>query len=491
MSTRHIANAIQLPATEAPAWVQLAVVGEWRGHSRPYKVTTERLAAMKAHFDERCVPNGKGLVVDFDHASILVRAGKAAPGTAAAGAWIDQMVLGTMPEGADEPVANADAGELWGHVDWTGRGRKAVESSEYGYLSPVFQFNVPHPVTGARVAATIDSVALTNTPFLRELAAVANADDAHTLPTAFQGFAVEYLVKGAEEIEFGGPTPSQHAAAVAEEGAFVELRRKWLTQGLTVIVGRYQETEEWDIQGFRFDEEEWSPERAQQWLDEHAIQATVQPATQEASNTVDTKELATKIGIAEDADQAAINAKLDELVANAAATPLAPVANALGLSDTSDGSDQSEAILNTIGELKAKADAAPAGDGTLDLRVVAVANSLGLDAAATADQLVASLNALKGGVQTSAAEQLVGAAVKDGKLPPADKGYWLNAITVDPEGTERIINAMTPVLAQATGGTPPPGDNDPEISPEQKRINAQLGVSDEEFIADQKAANSA
>lgn len=72
------------------------------------------------------------------------------------------------PQGLEAPAAGwveetavRDGGAIWGRVDWTLRGRAAVEGREYRFVSPVFAFD---KITG--VIRKLVSVGLTNTPNL-------------------------------------------------------------------------------------------------------------------------------------------------------------------------------------------------------------------------------------------------------------------------------------------------------------------------------------
>jgi len=142
-------------------WVDIAVVGEWRGHpSGPYNLTRDDLASIKNFFERRYAANDAELVIDFEHQSLVSKlTGRPAP----ASGWISAMRL---VDGGDR---------LQARVRWNDPARELIESREYRYLSPVFEFEYADPVDGHIWPVVITSVGLTNRPFLTELAPVANS----------------------------------------------------------------------------------------------------------------------------------------------------------------------------------------------------------------------------------------------------------------------------------------------------------------------------
>ena len=156
-----LANASPAAATvNADGWHMIARVGEWRGHPQgPYTLTPAHLRSMADYFQRHYVANSAELVVDFEHQSLYP------PQLAPAAGWIDQVDL------------REDAHELWAHLRWNSAARELLQNRQYRYLSPAFRFNRPDRVTGKPVLVYLDSVALTNKPFLTELPAVANASD--------------------------------------------------------------------------------------------------------------------------------------------------------------------------------------------------------------------------------------------------------------------------------------------------------------------------
>ncbi|WP_169753480.1 phage protease [Campylobacter mucosalis] len=130
--------------------ILLAVTGEWQGHyNGAFKITPLDIKKMIENFNDRKID----LVIDYEHQSLY---GKEAP----AAGWITQLF--TMK----------DDNELWGKVRWTDKAVEYIKNDEYRYLSPVFNFDARDNKSGANIGVRLESVGLTNTPFLDELGEV-------------------------------------------------------------------------------------------------------------------------------------------------------------------------------------------------------------------------------------------------------------------------------------------------------------------------------
>lgn len=147
---------IRAAVGEVPGWVMIARTGAWRGHPRvtEQRITPDDLRSALDYFEQHYVANGADLVIDYHHASVA--AGMMGTRAPAAG-WISEMDL--RNEGT----------ELWGKVLWTAEAANSIGAREYRYLSPVLRYNARDRVTGDPVPMILDSVALTNRPFLTEL----------------------------------------------------------------------------------------------------------------------------------------------------------------------------------------------------------------------------------------------------------------------------------------------------------------------------------
>jgi len=122
----------------APEWIELLPPGPvLDGRDGRTWVLDDPEQVVRA-FDE----DGKPLPVDYEHATEHKGpVGEPAPAVA----WIEELTIRN--------------GAVWGRVDWNEEGRRAVESRQYRYISPVFDYTVD----GNRVVR-LTSVGLTNMP---------------------------------------------------------------------------------------------------------------------------------------------------------------------------------------------------------------------------------------------------------------------------------------------------------------------------------------
>lgn len=125
--------------------ILLAVVGEWKGHyAGAFRIDSADIEKMKLNFDRRNID----LVIDYEHQTLM---GCVAP----AAGWVRSMHI--------------KDGKLYGMVFWTDKAKEYIKNREYRYLSPVFNFGATDKKSGAWIGCELESVALTNTPFLDEL----------------------------------------------------------------------------------------------------------------------------------------------------------------------------------------------------------------------------------------------------------------------------------------------------------------------------------
>jgi len=133
----------------------VALAGEWK--SRDMKVTDRELQQMADNFRLE----GRDILFDYDHKCL---GGFFDPGDSRAAGWGKSLEL---REGA-----------LFVQMEPTPRGREAIESGEFRYLSPVYEYQRADRVTGkTKKDWRLHSVALTNTPFLTELPAIKNTEN--------------------------------------------------------------------------------------------------------------------------------------------------------------------------------------------------------------------------------------------------------------------------------------------------------------------------
>ena len=106
---------------------------------RKWRLDDAAHVAISSYDSDRDIP------IDYEHATeIKAPEGEPAP----AAGWIKQL--------------QARGGALWGEVEWTDRGREAVASREYRYLSPVFEYE-----RESGNIVRLLSAGLTNNPNLR------------------------------------------------------------------------------------------------------------------------------------------------------------------------------------------------------------------------------------------------------------------------------------------------------------------------------------
>ncbi|MGH7913402.1 MAG: phage protease [Candidatus Binataceae bacterium] len=117
-----------LSSSAPPEWVMLIPAGEFSGRDGrgPFRLANAArvIAATEA------LGLTAGVPIDYDHATDFA-APKGRPAPAAG--WIREF------EERD--------GALWGHVEWTPHGARAITSREYRYISPVFQYSPDGAVT--------------------------------------------------------------------------------------------------------------------------------------------------------------------------------------------------------------------------------------------------------------------------------------------------------------------------------------------------------
>jgi len=133
-------------------WIKIGVEGEWRGHENgKFTLTPQIFAQIVANAQSAKVD----IVVDYEHSTLTEP-------TAPASGWIHRDAI------------RVEDNALWVRIEWTPKAKEHIRAKEYRYLSPVFIFHTIDRVTGEDIGASLHSVALTNTPFLEELDAIAN-----------------------------------------------------------------------------------------------------------------------------------------------------------------------------------------------------------------------------------------------------------------------------------------------------------------------------
>lgn len=156
----HVAAAasVEVVSDGAPKRrIQLLPIGkiEMRDGRGPF-LLADRAAAEAVVSASRARARATDILVDYDHQS-LYGAGEGVGGRAPAAGWISPASLSAEDDG------------IWADVDWTPAAEEQLGRREYRYISPLFSYE---PASG-RVLAILNA-GLTNTPAIRELAAVAS-----------------------------------------------------------------------------------------------------------------------------------------------------------------------------------------------------------------------------------------------------------------------------------------------------------------------------
>ncbi len=141
---------------ETPTRIPLAQLGTFYKGKQRFTITRNDIARMAENFAKR--GNGQ-VVLDYEHASEHPEL--AAGGPIPAAGWI----VAIDPE--------PDAQKLvWGEVNFTPLARKLIEAKEYKFISPVINWAARDKSTGEAQGATLQSAAMTNTPFLDGMPAI-------------------------------------------------------------------------------------------------------------------------------------------------------------------------------------------------------------------------------------------------------------------------------------------------------------------------------
>ncbi len=148
-----------------PKWVQVATAGDYKGYAGGAFVFDDKIFAQiitnfrshPAYLATNGVGSADVIPWDFNHASASFAADGSIPitGTPAQG-WIQE--LKTMP----------DAGgiQLWALTNWLEPARSYILQNKYKWASVVVGFDCRDQKTNTNIGAVLESVALTNNPFI-------------------------------------------------------------------------------------------------------------------------------------------------------------------------------------------------------------------------------------------------------------------------------------------------------------------------------------
>lgn len=141
-------NSIGITGVNAESrttWIDVGPKGEWAGHSEgPFVLDDATFDSIIKHFKtQKSRPQ-----VDYGHGSLYETDGQPKP---CAGFILDLQVQNDR---------------LWAKVEFTKRAANYIRAGEYRYCSGVFCWDVIDPQSGDTVYAILDSIALTNRPFI-------------------------------------------------------------------------------------------------------------------------------------------------------------------------------------------------------------------------------------------------------------------------------------------------------------------------------------
>jgi hypothetical protein len=128
-------------------WTQICRTGSFKGHWQgPFGLDDDMLSVMQVNFNRYSNP----MPFDYGHEAVWNSAFLAS-------GWGHEMKL----------VREGNA--LFSNTEWTPKASQHIRDGEYKYISPVILFETPDPFTGEDLGPSIWTVALLNTPFLRDM----------------------------------------------------------------------------------------------------------------------------------------------------------------------------------------------------------------------------------------------------------------------------------------------------------------------------------
>jgi phage I-like protein len=168
------------------------------------------------------------------------------------------------------------------------------------------------------------------------------------------------------------------------------------------------------------------------------------------------------------------------------------VLGALGLSADSDDTT----VISAINQLKERArNAGDAGKDLADAHKrlneltgkASFSESLGVvlswkESAPQIEKLTARISELEQTGRAGEVERMVEAGIKDGKIAPAQKDYWLTNGKKDPEMLKGFLSTAGTVVP-TKGATEPDKKGSVALTDDQKKDGAKLGLDEKQMIA--------
>lgn len=190
---------------------------------------------------------------------------------------------------------------------------------------------------------------------------------------------------------------------------------------------------------------------------------------QEGSDMDLLAKLRAKLGLKDDADEAAVMAKLTgALETTSAQSALAPIAKAVGLKDGADGA----AVLQAVQDLSDPTKMVPA------TAVTALQSEL--------TGVRTELTSFRDGVRREKAETAVDAAIKAGKIaaPKEMRDHYIARHMADPDAVNKELGAMISLHARGGASAAAPKldkDGKADLDDEEAKLVSLMGVDPEAF----------
>lgn len=149
------------------------------------------------------------------------------------------------------------------------------------------------------------------------------------------------------------------------------------------------------------------------------------------------------------------------------------------------GRPASDGVLNALG-CQADADETAVKAAVLRLKAPgagmdAVKAALGLDASTQQADMLNAIAALEQTHRKSEAQALVDGAIEAGKIPPANKDFWLNAAQADPAAAKAAVESL-PVITRQTGDRINADPQGRQLTDAEDQVCRMLGLAREEFL---------
>lgn len=225
-----LADEAKAPAQKAYKWIHVATEGTYKGHRQgaftlDKKAFESMIANLRADPRYRKDPstglgNAKVIPFDYEHASELDPTMGTVPITGAgAPAWCMDLEL---RQGENGKV------QLW---SWTKLGKtieRQLADEEYAYTSIAFNAEATHPNTGEPVGHRISSIAFTNTPFIRELEAIAASARMLGGSLNFYAYPAKDMDEALKQLRelYALPLGTDPAVAIGEAEKSLEMARQ-------------------------------------------------------------------------------------------------------------------------------------------------------------------------------------------------------------------------------------------------------------------------